>query len=57
MVPVDQEKVIMSYTLLTKNGKIMQFYVLAIAELYLTIKGGTLFCNEILERSESLETV
>ena len=47
----------MSYTLLTKNGKIMQFYVLAIAELYLTIKGGTLFCNEILEKSESLETV
>jgi hypothetical protein len=57
MVPVDQEKVIMSYTLLTKNGKIMQFYVLATAKLYHTIKGGTLFCNGIVEKSESLETV
>ena len=38
----------MSYTLITKQGRVMQFYVRSMAELYLTIKGGTLFTNAIL---------
>lgn len=38
----------MSYTLITKQGKIMQFYVKSMAELYLSIKGGTLVTNDIL---------
>ena len=38
----------MSYTLITKQGKIMQFYVKSTAELYHVIKGGTLFTNDVL---------
>jgi hypothetical protein len=38
----------MPYTLITKTGKIMQFYVLAVAELYQTINGGQLITNAIL---------
>ena len=38
----------MTYTLITKQGQIMQFYVRSVAELYLTIKGGTLVTNKIL---------
>ena len=33
------------YTLLTKKGKIMQFYLFAVAELYQSIYGGV-FLNE-----------
>jgi hypothetical protein len=38
----------MPYTLITKQGNIMQFYVKSTAELYQTLKGGTLVTNDIL---------
>jgi hypothetical protein len=41
----------MGYTLITKNGKIMLFYIKATAELYRTINGGT-----IIESSTSEST-
>jgi len=36
------------YTLITKQGKIMQFYILAVAELYQNINGGVVITQQIL---------
>ena len=38
----------MQYTLITKQGKLMQFYVKSVAELYQTINGGVVFTQQIL---------
>jgi len=35
----------MEYTLIMKNGRRMQFYVLAVAEMYQRINGGVLLKN------------
>ena len=43
----------MEYTLITKTGKVMQFYVKAVAELYLSLNGGVLVTNEILATKEA----
>jgi hypothetical protein len=43
----------MPYTLITKTGKIMQFYVKAVAELYQTINGGVVFTQQVLETVEN----
>lgn len=39
----------MQYTLLTKNGKVMQFFVKAVAELYQTIYGGVVITQQIFD--------
>lgn len=39
----------MQYTLLTKNGKIMQFYVKSVADLYCNIYGGVVFTQQVLD--------
>ena len=38
----------MQYTLITKTGKIMQFYVKGVAELYQSLNGGQLITADIL---------
>jgi hypothetical protein len=38
----------MQYTLITKNGKILQFYVKAVAETYKQIYGGDIVTEDIL---------
>ena len=38
----------MQYTLITKNGKILQFYVKAVAEMYKQIYGGDIVTEDIL---------
>ena len=38
----------MQYTLITKSGKVMQFYQKSVAELYQTINGGVVFTQQIL---------
>jgi len=38
----------MPYTLITKTGKVMQFYVLSVAELYQSLNGGQLITADIL---------
>lgn len=38
----------MMYTLITKQGKIMQFYILAVAELYQNTNGGVVITQQIL---------
>lgn len=42
----------MQYTLITKSGKVMQFYIKAVAELYQTINGGVVITPQILETQE-----
>lgn len=37
----------MKYVLIAKNGKVMTFYVKAVAELYLVLNGGTLVVEEL----------
>ena len=38
----------MKYTLITKQGKIMQFYVESVARLYQTLNGGVVITQQIL---------
>ncbi len=38
----------MPYTLITKQGKIMQFYVKSVADLYQSINGGVVITQQIL---------
>jgi hypothetical protein len=45
----------MQYTLITKSGQVMQFFVLATANLYQTIYGGVVVTPEILvEQSDQV---
>jgi hypothetical protein len=39
----------MPYTLITSKGRVMQFYVLAVAQLYQAKEGGVVFSQQILE--------
>lgn len=39
----------MQYTLITRNGSIMQFYVKGVAELYRNLNGGVVFTQQVLE--------
>jgi hypothetical protein len=38
----------MPYTLITKQGRVMQFYIKSVAELYQTINGGVVITQQIL---------
>ena len=38
----------MEYTLITKQGKVMQFYIRGVAELYRNLEGGVVFTQQIL---------
>lgn len=39
----------MPYTLITRTGKIMQFYIQSTAELYQSLNGGVVFTQQVLE--------
>lgn len=38
----------MPYTLITKQGKVMQFYVRGVADLYQRLNGGVVITQQIL---------
>ena len=38
----------MPYTLITKNGKVMQFYIKSVANMYKGTLGGVVFTQQIL---------
>lgn len=38
----------MQYTLITKTGTVMQFYVKGVAELYQSLNGGVIVTADIL---------
>jgi hypothetical protein len=46
----------MQYTLITAQGKIMQFYILSVAETYQAVNGGVVFTQQILEE-QTVQTV
>ena len=37
----------MKYVLITKTGRVMCFYIKAVAETYQVINGGVICCDEI----------
>lgn len=39
----------MTYTLLTANGSIKQFYVKSVADLYQRLYGGVVFSSQVLD--------
>jgi hypothetical protein len=41
----------MEYTLITKTGSVMQFYIKAVAELYQSINGGVIVTQQVLEQT------
>ena len=41
----------MQYTLILPNGKLVQFYIRSVAEMYQTINGGTLVSEDILQEA------
>lgn len=43
----------MAYTLITSKGRIMQFYVESVAQLYQRLEGGVVFTQQILESVDS----
>jgi hypothetical protein len=43
----------MRYTLVMKNGKIVQFHLLEVAKLYLSIYGGCLITPEVLSTMDA----
>jgi hypothetical protein len=45
----------MEYTLITSTGKVMQFYVKAVAEMYQQINGGVVFTQQVLETAENTQ--
>jgi hypothetical protein len=38
----------MKYTVITNTGKIQQFHILSVAELYRNLNGGVVFTQQIL---------
>ena len=45
----------MTYTLITRNGKIMQFFLKAMALNYQTIYGGVITTSQVLETVDNYE--
>ena len=45
----------MQYTLIMQNGKIMQFYIQATAELYQNLYGGVIVTNDVLIEVKEIE--
>jgi hypothetical protein len=39
----------MKYTLITSTGRVMQFHIRAVADLYQTINGGVVITQQVLE--------
>lgn len=46
----------MNYTLITKTGKVMQFYLLATAECYQNLYGGVVVQPQIIQQ-ESVDKI
>ena len=45
----------MEYTLITKQGKIMQFYIQGVAELYQSLNGGVIISKDIFQKDLTSE--
>jgi hypothetical protein len=45
----------MRYVLITKDGKIMMFYILNLAVMYKSLYGGTIFLEDEFDNVEKLD--
>ena len=45
----------MEYTLITKTGRVMQFYILNVAELYQALNGGVIVSRDIFTKDLTSE--
>ena len=43
----------MKFTLITRNGKVLTFFLQAVAETFQQAYGGTLLTNDILKQKET----
>lgn len=46
----------MKYTLIASNGKVLTFFIKAVAETYQQAYGGTIITNEIFTKETQNET-
>lgn len=44
----------MNFTLITSNGKVLTFFIKAVAETFQQAYGGNLFTNDILKEIENV---
>lgn len=44
----------MKYTLITSKGRVMTFYVKAVAELYRNLEGGVVVTEDVLETGNAI---
>ena len=47
----------MEYTLITKEGKVMQFYLESVANTYKNLYGGVVFSQQILKENLTFAVV
>jgi hypothetical protein len=47
----------MKYTVITSQGKIKQFYIESVAEMYVNLNGGVVFTQQILVDTTSQTVV
>ena len=47
----------MKYTLITTNGKVLTFFIKAVAEMYQQAYGGNIITADILNRENQNESV
>jgi hypothetical protein len=47
----------MKYTVITKTGKIKQFYIESVAQMYVNLNGGVVFTQQILVDTTSQTVV
>jgi len=45
----------MKYTLITSNGKVLTFFVCAVAEQFQQSYGGVVFTQQVLETAETVD--
>jgi len=45
----------MKYTLITSNGKVLTFFLKAVAEQFQTAYGGVVFTGQVLETVETVD--
>ena len=45
----------MKYTLITSNGKVLTFFIRAVAEQFQAAHGGVVFSQQVLETKETVD--
>lgn len=54
-IRIDSKKGNMKYTLITSNGKVLTFFLKAVAEQFQAAYGGVVFSQQVLETLETVD--